>query len=63
MSDTWLHFAQQFLYCLTDPECAYPNIKMVYEQFIGKKSDEPIPKTGKDKVKVVHIVQLSDPKQ
>ena len=34
------------LNCLTDPEGAYYNMKMVYERFSGKRFDEPIPKSG-----------------
>lgn len=50
------------LNCLTDPEGAYYNMKMVYEQFSGKRFDEPIPKSGKGRVKVIHYIQSFDPK-
>ena len=50
------------LNCLTDPEGAYYNMKMVYERFSGKRFDEPIPKSGKGRVKVIHYIQSFDPK-
>lgn len=50
------------LNCLTDPECAYLNMKMVYEQFSGKKFAEPPPKQGKGYVKAIHYIQSFDPK-
>lgn len=48
--------------CLTDPECAYLNMKMVYEQFSGKSFNEPPPKQGKGHVKAIHYIQSFDPK-
>lgn len=50
------------LNCLTDPECAYLNMKMVYEQFSGRNFNEPIPKSGKGHVKAIHYIQSFDPK-
>ncbi|MDE6727564.1 MAG: relaxase/mobilization nuclease domain-containing protein [Oscillospiraceae bacterium] len=50
------------LNCLTDPEGAYYNMKMVYERFSGKRFDEPIPKSGKGRVKAIHYIQSFDPK-
>ena len=50
------------LNCLTDPEGAYYNMKMVYERFSGKSFDEPIPKSGKGRVKAIHYIQSFDPK-
>ncbi len=50
------------LNCLTDPEGAYYNMKMVYERFGGKSFDEPIPKSGKGRVKAIHYIQSFDPK-
>ena len=50
------------LNCLTDPECAYLNMKMVYEQFRGKSFNEPVPKSGKGRVKAIHYIQSFDPK-
>lgn len=37
-------------------------MKMVYEQFSGKRFDEPIPKSGKGRVKAIHYIQSFDPK-
>ena len=50
------------LNCLTDPECAYLNMKMVYEQFSGRSFNEPVPKSGKGRVKAIHYIQSFDPK-
>ena len=50
------------LNCLTDPECAYMNMKMVYEQFSGRDFNEPVPKSGKGHVKAIHYIQSFDPK-
>ena len=50
------------LNCLTDPKGAYFNMKMVYERFSGKRFDEPIPKSGKGRVKAIHYIQSFDPK-
>ena len=50
------------LNCLTDPEGAFYNMKMVYERFSGKSFDEPIPKSGKGRVKAIHYIQSFDPK-
>ncbi|MDE7362495.1 MAG: relaxase/mobilization nuclease domain-containing protein [Oscillospiraceae bacterium] len=50
------------LNCLTNPEGAYYNMKMVYERFSGKRFDEPIPKSGKGRVKVIHYIQSFAPK-
>lgn len=48
--------------CIPDPKCAYLAMKLVYEQFSGYKFDEPIPKTGKGRVKAIHYIQSFDPK-
>ena len=37
-------------------------MKMVYEQFSGKNFDEPIPKSGKGRVKAIHYIQSFDSK-
>ncbi|MDE6728557.1 MAG: relaxase/mobilization nuclease domain-containing protein, partial [Oscillospiraceae bacterium] len=50
------------LNCLVDPDGAYFNMKMVYERFSGKSFDEPIPKSGKGRVKAIHYIQSFDPK-
>lgn len=44
------------LNCITDPECAYSNMKMVYEQFSGKSFNEPVPRAGKGRVKAIHYI-------
>lgn len=48
--------------CIPDPKCAYLAMKLVYEQFSGYKFDEPVPKSGKGKVKAIHYIQSFDPK-
>ncbi|MCM1167326.1 MAG: relaxase/mobilization nuclease domain-containing protein, partial [Lachnospiraceae bacterium] len=48
--------------CVPDSECAYLNMRMVYEQFSGYKFNEPIPKSGKGRVKAIHYIQSFDPK-
>ena len=48
--------------CIPDPKCAYLAMKMVYEQFSGNKFDEPLPKSGKGRVKAIHYIQSFDPK-
>lgn len=49
------------LNCLTDPKGAYFNMKIVYEQLSGKKFNEPVPKSGKGRVKAIHYIQSFDP--
>lgn len=48
--------------CIPAPKCAYLAMKLVYEQFSGYKFDEPVPKSGKGKVKAIHYIQSFDPK-
>ena len=48
--------------CIPDPRCAYLAMKMVYEQFLGYKFDEPLPPKGKGRVKAIHYIQSFDPK-
>ena len=43
--------------CMTDPNNAYLDMKMVYEQFSGEKFNEPVPEKGKAKVKALHYIQ------
>ena len=50
------------LNCLSDPECAYLNMKMVYEQFSSRNFNELPPKQGKGHVKAIHYIQSFDPK-
>lgn len=37
-------------------------MKMVYEQYSGKSFNEPIPQSGKGRVKAIHYIQSFDPK-
>lgn len=48
--------------CIPEPKCAHLAMKLVYEQFSGYKFDEPVPKSGKGRVKAIHYIQSFDPK-
>lgn len=48
--------------CIPDPKCAYLAMKILYEHFSGYKFDEPLPKSGKGKVKAIHYIHSFDPK-
>lgn len=50
------------LNCFTNAANAYLNMKLVYEQFSGKKYNEPPPLKGKGRVKAIHYIQSFDPK-
>lgn len=50
------------LNCFTNAADAYLNMKLVYEQFSGKKYNEPTPLKGKGRVKAIHYIQSFDPK-
>ena len=57
---------EQLLYtaslnCMTDAANAYLNMKAVYELYSGRSFDEPLPQTGKGRVKVVHYIQSFSP--
>ena len=57
---------EQLLYtaslnCMTDAANAYLNMKAVYELYSGRNFDEPLPKTGKGRVKVIHYIQSFSP--
>ncbi len=57
---------EQLLYtaslnCMTDAADAYLNMKAVYELYSGRSFDEPLPKTGKGRVKVIHYIQSFSP--
>ena len=57
---------EQLLYtaslnCMTDAANAYLNMKAVYELYSGRSFDEPLPKTGKGRVKVIHYIQSFSP--
>ncbi len=47
--------------CMTDAVDAYLNMKMVYELYSGHSFDEPLPKKGKGRVKVIHYIQSFSP--
>ena len=47
--------------CMTNAEDAYLNMKMVYELYSGRSFDEPLLKTGKGRVKVIHYIQSFSP--
>ena len=49
------------LNCFTNAADAYLNMKLVYEQFSGKKYNEPPPLKGKGRVKAIHYIQSFDP--
>ena len=46
---------------MTDAANAYLNMKAVYELYSGRSFDEPLPKTGKGRVKVIHYIQSFSP--
>lgn len=49
--------------CMSDPKNAYEEMKRVYEFYSGRRFNEPIPESGKGKVKLIHYVQSFDPKE
>ena len=49
------------LNCMTEPQDAYLNMKMVYEQYSGKKYSDHSPIEGKGRVKAIHYIQSFDP--
>ena len=44
------------LNCMTEPEFAYTQMKMVYEQYARRSYDDPPSKTGKSPVKAIHYI-------
>ena len=57
---------EQLLYtaslnCMTDAANAYLNMKAVYKLYSGRSFDEPLPQTGKGRVKVIHYIQSFSP--
>ena len=48
--------------CMPDARNAYLDMKQVYEYYSNRKFNEPMPKSGKAKVKVIHYIQAFDPK-
>lgn len=50
------------LNCMPDARNAYLDMKQVYEYYSGRKFNEPMPKSGYAKVKLIHYIQSFDPK-
>ncbi|MBQ6558073.1 MAG: relaxase/mobilization nuclease domain-containing protein [Clostridia bacterium] len=48
--------------CMPDARNAYLDMKQIYEYYAGRKFNEPMPKSGKAKVKLIHYIQAFDPK-
>lgn len=48
--------------CMSDARNAYLDMKQVYEYYSNRKFNEPMPKSGKAKVKMIHYIQAFDPK-
>ena len=44
------------LNCMTEPEYAYTQMKMVYEQYARRSYDDPQSKSGKSPVKAIHYI-------
>lgn len=42
--------------CMTEPEYAYTQMKMVYEQYARRSYDDPPSKSGKSPVKAIHYI-------
>lgn len=47
---------------MPDARNAYLDMKQVYEYYSNRKFNEPMPKSGKAKVKLIHYIQSFDPK-
>ena len=47
--------------CFPDAEDAYLNMKYIYENYTHHKFEEPMPKQGKARVKLLHYVQSFSP--
>ncbi len=47
--------------CFPNAEDAYMNMKYIYENFTHHKFEEPLPKQGKARVKLLHYVQSFSP--
>ena len=48
--------------CMPDARNAYLDMKQIYEYYSGRKFNEPMPKSGYAKVKLIHYIQSFDPK-
>ena len=42
--------------CMTEPEYAYTQMKMVYEQYARRSYDDPPSKSGKSPIKAIHYI-------
>ena len=49
------------LNCFTNAEDAYLNMKYIYENYTHHRYEEPLPKQGKARVKMLHYVQSFSP--
>ena len=54
-------FFSNSLNCFTNAEDAYLNMKYIYENYTHHKYEEPMPKQGKARVKLLHYVQSFSP--
>ncbi len=48
--------------CMPDARNAYLDMKQIYEYYAGRTFNEPMPKKGYAKVKLIHYIQSFDPK-
>ncbi len=48
---------------MSESKNAYEEMKRVYEFYSGRSFNEPVPKNGKGKVKLIHYIQSFDPKE
>ena len=48
--------------CMPDARNAYLDMKQIYEHYAGRNFNDPMPKSGKAKVKLIHYIQAFDPK-
>ena len=47
--------------CFTDAQCAYENMKMIYEHYSGRSFTAPIPEKGNCPIKAIHLMQSFSP--
>ena len=47
--------------CFTDAQCAYDNMKMIYEHYSGRSFTAPMPKNGNCPIKAIHLIQSFSP--
>ena len=48
--------------CMPDARNAYEDMKRIYEYYSNRRFNEPKPKEGKARVKLIHYIQSFDPK-